>query len=396
MFCRWVLFAAGCVVRLIYVSARGFGNFEAGDTPMYDTISANLVNGAGFALASGATAFRVPGYPLFLAGVYWLFGSQNHIPVQILQIILGATVPLVLVAIGLELGDRRVAWFAGWVGVFHINLVFWVGYVLKEGLFIPLLMVAFYFVLRLRRDVSLTSLALGGLAMGAVAMTRPTSLPFLATVPLWLLWSWRRKRRADLWRVLVLLLFSIVVIIPWAARNYVVFKRIVPFSTGGVIALWYGTQWDEIDRSKGPIDDPTAGLGLDEFEARATYMRAFITYVREGPVRYALLAVRKGISFWSLYFPQYSRWHKAVNVAFFGPLFALSVVGIVSYRRKDREGTALLLLLLVSTTFLHMLTLVDYDGRYRVPIEAILAISGGMGLVSLVDRIRPTLAEMRP
>ena len=392
---RWVLFISSCLIRLIYVSVRGFENFEAGDTPIYDTISTNLVSGEGFSFADGPTAARVPGYPLFLALIYLPFGAQNHFPVQIVQILLGATIPLVLLAIGREMGDERVGWFAGWVGALHINLIFWTGYVLNEGLYIPVLMATFYLLLRTRRNDSTGSLIFAGLSMGILLMIKPASLPFLATVPLWFAWSRWRSGRRILRSLCLLLLFAVLVLIPWTARNYMVFKRFVPVSTGGPIALWYGTQWDEVDRAKGPINDPTEGLNLNQFSAREMYLNAFIAYVKADPLRYAILSLRKGVSFWSLYFPQYSPRHKAANIAFFAPIFVLSVVGLFAFASVDNEGIMLFWLLLLSTTLLHMLTLVDYDGRYRVPLEPILGVTAGMGFFWLLDHMRPHSASER-
>jgi hypothetical protein len=81
---------------------------------------------------------------------------------------------------------------------FHVPsgaLVFWTGYVLQESLFIPLLVLTFYLLLRVVQHEGHDGVcrwALTGAAMGVLLLTRPTSAPFLALVPLWIAWSrWR-------------------------------------------------------------------------------------------------------------------------------------------------------------------------------------------------------------
>jgi 4-amino-4-deoxy-L-arabinose transferase-like glycosyltransferase len=381
-----VIVVVAGLVRLLYLFARGPDSFAGGDTPMYDDIATSLLAGRGFALAGEPTAFRAPGYPLFLAGLYWLFGAGNHLAVQLVQAGLGALTALAVAAIGRELGGARVAWLAGWVVALHPNLVFWTGYLLEENLFVPVFVVAFCLLLRAGRQESARPFALAGLATGAHQLTRPAALAFVAAVPLWLWLSRRARGRAVAVPLATLFLSTALVLAPWTLRNQVVFHRFVPICTCGAGVLWHGTRWDEVGRGGKGVDDPVRGRGLDQFQERTAYLAAFVAYLKAQPLAYLRLAGRKAVAFWSLSFPQHSLRHKLVNAAFFGPLFLFAALGLL-LAPAPAAAVRLFWTLLLATTVFHMITLVDYDGRYRLGIEAALPAPAALGLLWLADRL---------
>ncbi|MEK6917155.1 MAG: hypothetical protein AABW92_05420, partial [Nanoarchaeota archaeon] len=69
------------------------------DAANYDQIAVNIVSGHGFSeVIDGQkvpTMRRTPIYPLFLAGIYSIFG-HNYIAVKIIQAILGALLCIVI------------------------------------------------------------------------------------------------------------------------------------------------------------------------------------------------------------------------------------------------------------------------------------------------------------
>src|ERR671910_3454957 len=75
-----LLLALALVVRLGYVAATP-GYEAVNDAHNYDVHARSIAAGHGFARIgsgpSGETAFRPPGYPYFLAGVYALSGVEQ-------------------------------------------------------------------------------------------------------------------------------------------------------------------------------------------------------------------------------------------------------------------------------------------------------------------------------
>ena len=372
----WVIFVTAFLLRALYLFIRGPENFQASDSSTYEGLSLSLLAGEGYGLGR-PSALRPPGYPLFLAATYWIFGLKNHLAVQFLHILMGAGTPLLIREIGREIKDGPTGTIAAWIGVFQINLIFWTGYLLTEALFIPFLVLTFYLVVRLSKRDTTRNLIFAGLAMGALLLIRPSAVPFVALVYPWYAWV-RRRRKQKIFSPLCILIFSTaLVVLPWVARNYSVFDRFIPLTTGGPGVLHWGTQWNSVDRDMKAVG-LTDKKQRDEFEKRDEYMRIFVAYVKENPGRYSKLMVQKAAVFWSLYFPQWSARHKAFKGIFFGLLFGLSLLGLVS-SRVDREYAAVFWIFCLSTTLLVMVTVVDYDNRFRVPVEAILSVTAALG-----------------
>jgi len=374
----WVIFVAAFLLRTIYLIWRGPENFQASDTSSYEGLSLSLLAGEGYGLGN-PSALRPPGYPLFLAATYWIFGLKNHIAVQLLHILMGAGIPLLLREIGREIKDEPTGTIAAWIGVFQINLIFWTGYILTEGLFIPFLVLTFYLVVRLSKRTTARSLVFAGLAMGALLLIRPSAVPFVALVYLWFAWVRRRQEQKVLFPLCVLVFSTALVMLPWVARNYSVFDRFIPLTTGGPRVLHWGIQWNSVDRDRNAVG-LTDKIHRTELEMRGEYMRIFTAYVKENPGRYLKLMVQKAAVFWSLYFSQWSARHKTVKSVFFGLLFGLSLLGLLS-PRVDPEYAALFWINFLSATFLVMVTIVDYDNRFRVPVEAILSVTAALGFL---------------
>jgi hypothetical protein len=79
--------AGGALMRLLMLKAIPQ---ISGDTPLYGNLAKNLLHGQ-FALTDGsgvahATLIRLPGYPLFLAACFRLFGPDNYTAVGYVQI----------------------------------------------------------------------------------------------------------------------------------------------------------------------------------------------------------------------------------------------------------------------------------------------------------------------
>ncbi len=372
----WVIFAAAFSLRAFYLFWRGPENFQASDTYTYEGLSLSLLTGEGYGLGR-PSALRPPGYPLFLAATYWIFGLKNHLAVQFLHILMGAGTPLLMREIGREIKDGPAGTIAAWIGVFQINMIFWTGYILTEGLFIPFWVLTFYLLVRLSKRTTARNLVIAGLAMGTLLLIRPSALPFIALVYPWYAWVRRRQKQKVLFPLCVLVFTTALTMLPWVARNYAVHDRFIPLTTGGPSVLHWGIQWNSVDRDWNAVG-LTDKKHRTELEERDEYMRIFIAYVKEDPGRYLKLMVQKAAVFWALYFSQWSARHKTVKGVFFGLLFSLSLLGLVS-PRVDPEYAALFWINFLSMTFLVMVTIVDYDNRFRVPVEAILSVTAALG-----------------
>src|SRR5438552_2993667 len=109
------------IVVLLILSAAGFRiaiahflpNDEPDDGRVYAQLARNVLEQHVYSLdpepAYQPTLIRLPGYPLFLAGIYSLFGHTNNSAVRIAQALLdtGTCVLVALLAFYWEPDDRR-------------------------------------------------------------------------------------------------------------------------------------------------------------------------------------------------------------------------------------------------------------------------------------------------
>lgn len=240
----WVaMFAVALGLRVVYAwLATGPHALPYGDSVDYDTLAWRLATGHGYALGPDAapypTAFRPPALPWLTSLVYALLGHRFFAGV-LLQCVIGALVPLLLVELGRHLFSRGVGVIAGWLAAIHPLLVFFSGYLLTETTFVVAVLVAMLATVSWIKTPRPLRAVGAGLLWGAAALARPTALLLPALVALW---AWAPlglivTPRDRLRQVAFLLAGLAIAIAPWTLRNAVVMHAFVPVTTGGGKAL---------------------------------------------------------------------------------------------------------------------------------------------------------------
>jgi 4-amino-4-deoxy-L-arabinose transferase-like glycosyltransferase len=177
-----------------------------------------------------------------------------------------------------------------------------------------------------------------------------------------------------------MLLLTLLVLLPWAYRNFRVLGEWVWTTTNGGITLYDGFNPDATGAS-----DQTFVVLMPELRAMTETARSqhlsdlAKDYVRRQPLRAVELAVIKVGRTWS---PvplsvEYGSWkHRAVGLLYAVPLDVLVVIGLF---RSPRRGGALpwaakvfLLLPAIYFTAVHMLSVGSL--RYRIPAEPPMAV----------------------
>jgi hypothetical protein len=256
-----VIIVAGIVLRLWILSVSPldprFSNADDGD---YYRRALHLAISGQY--ADDSWLIRPPLHVFFFA--FWLRLAlalgQPQLGVLLVQLAQTA-VAGVLIAAGYATARRLFASERAGL-LFAAFLACWYPFVEQPSvLFSELIYLCLFFVhlwLLLRYDASgrLRDLALSGVALGAAALTRSPALYALAFVWLWLLvrawarasqagqrpWAWRRAIRA----ALVVSASCLAIVLPWTARNYALYGRLIPVDTLGQINLWLDL--DSVDR----------------------------------------------------------------------------------------------------------------------------------------------------
>jgi Dolichyl-phosphate-mannose-protein mannosyltransferase len=410
-----LLLALALIVRLGYVAATP--GYEAiDDAHNYDVHAVSIAAGHGFARIgsgpTGQTAFRPPGYPYLLGGVYAVTGVDRAKPATRYQVgrIANALVGTAIVAlIGVLAGQllgRRVALAAMALGAVYVPLVLVSGTLMSEPLFAALLLGALAAVIHHRRSAhrhrwALVAGVLGGLAI----LTRPNAAILVAPLALAV---WDARPRWS-WRALAppaaLVAVALATVSPWTIRNAVVFHSFVPVTTqlGSALAGTYNdaarndqvnpASWRSLRRVPDyqyivrrwrEIPEPTF-----DRELRAAALR----YIGDHPTYVAKVAfwnTARMLDLAGLAWSRHTastigigpRWADAGVVCFW--LVAMLAVAGALCRRLPGYVAAVPALLFLSVVFLAVET-----PRYRTGIDPFIVMLAGVALVATWDAVRP-------
>ncbi len=257
--CVFLIVLVALAVRLAaggYFQSRlaGNGRFEFGDSEGYWNLGQALALGQPYQYA-GAQVFRMPGYPLLLAGMFRLLGAGiGPMWGRALSAVLGAATVAAVIWWASLLLDARAATWAGWVTALYPGAVALGAVALSEAPFCLLMVLQLAFWTRAMKggtnaecgmrnaepgEVASNSLsvrmagsarlwaAAAGIAAGAACLVRPSWLLFtpLAILVALLLDS---RRRPNLVSGLLMLLAIAAVMGPWWVRNWQTTGHFVP------------------------------------------------------------------------------------------------------------------------------------------------------------------------
>jgi 4-amino-4-deoxy-L-arabinose transferase-like glycosyltransferase len=164
---------------------------------------------------------RPPAYPLFVGASLWFFGQQSLLGLLLAQHLLGALTVGLAYALATLLFGRPAGLVAGLLTALSGPLVVTEQYIMSETLFGCLLAAAMVTAVLALRRRQLGWLAAAGLLFGLAALTRPVAQILVPGLALLCLLYWLRWRPALLAVGLLVGCYAISVL-PWMARNSVV------------------------------------------------------------------------------------------------------------------------------------------------------------------------------
>ena len=235
----WSVFLAllaGAALRLLFILR--YPEFDS-DSEGYGTIAKNLLLHHAYALDHPfhSTLIRLPGYPLFLALIFSVFGMENYAPVRPIQMVIDLGSCLLIAGFVRDHASRRAAQWALWLAALcpftanptavplaETDSIFCVAL----GLFAGGRLIG-----RIRSQGRLPwgYLALTAAALSWAILLRPDGgLLSAALVPgIW--WYRRHDATRDAMRAaLVCTLLVALPLIPWTIRNYRVFHVFQPLA----------------------------------------------------------------------------------------------------------------------------------------------------------------------
>jgi len=311
--------------------------------------------------------------------------------------------------------------------LFALFLSTWYSFVEQPSVLFSELIYMFLFLLHvwllLRFDTSgrRRYLALSGFALGAATLTRSPALYSLAFVVLWLvvragIKDQRPKTKDQLskpflkkypWSFVIghsslVILCCLAIVLPWTARNYIVYQRFIPVDTLGQINLWLDL--DAVDKRDDHINQLRQLPQADRAAYALAHARAILAADPLKPFRPMWDTFRHiwKLQFVEDFFVKYSFYTRPLResapLGLAGDLIWLvfTLCGLIGLARPAREGLHNRLFMLAWLGYSLMTVLVFHvEPRYLLPIWTLMGLYGAWVLASLPRPRRPGDQETR-
>jgi 4-amino-4-deoxy-L-arabinose transferase-like glycosyltransferase len=234
-----IALATGIALRLYFVITAPK---LTTDTLLYGDIAKNLLQHHVFGFTVNGEPprlIRVPGYPLFLALCFLIFGVENYHAVLYLQLLIDLATCCLVADLARRLFGIRSSMAALWLAVLCPFTANYVGSALTETLTLFFIAASFYTLHRWSETTFRYNLWLWLLAasLAAAILIRPEQGLLAAAIVPAMLWLAARSRAntpsslpARLLPVLVAAFCVVLPLAPWAARNWHTFHVVQPLA----------------------------------------------------------------------------------------------------------------------------------------------------------------------
>ncbi len=403
----------------------------AGDEPRYRVPAINMLAGHGFSSDESEpilpSEHTVPLYPLFIAGVYAVFGQHNS-AVRIAQSVIDLITCLLVAFVSFNLAPPSLKRFAamsalviyGFLSWFTVS---WTRYILTETLATFVTMLAVTVSIMAFRNERRRWLVVG-LICGVALLTRADSVLLISAFVLFLIFQIARLRSSK--SVVSLLLFCCaipLVLAPWIARNYIALGKFQPLASptgmphGEYVPtgyLWWIRTW-MTDQTYYHAYDPVLHAGDRSFDPRQLPDDVFDSaeekeqvfllidrYYQEGkftpelsdkfqvianerikraPIRFFVwLPIQRIAGMWLTGFATANRFHRFLRILFVLPIIIGGIVGFAFWTRNPRLVELLVLIILTRTLFF---SFTSSDEHYIVEAYPLMIAACGVTSAAL-------------
>jgi len=341
---------------------------------------------------------RSPGYPIWIAFLFFIFG---HHPLIVLfgNAVLSAATCWVLHRIALRLFGKQIALLALVISAFYPFSIYYTGYAILESFAIFISTLLLLWIIRLYDSQNIKNMLFSGILSGILGITNPTCFIFLATVPAGLLikcdFNFKKCLRFGFIYYAIIASFCA----PWMARNYMVFGKPVLTNARAGINI-YESMLISPDKMGTPDGiriqqtDPTFTQGHKliaegkPIEAYDLLMNAAKKLIHANPEGYAKLVIHRIFKFWRPipYKRSYDIDYKKVfwiSLLSDGLIIPLGLFGIFLFRKRWTEFLPLYLMLIFWPLAYYLVYAVI---RYRLPVMMPVIIFASAVIVRIWEK----------
>lgn len=390
-------------------SAYAMDRFSDG----YDMLASSLAQGYGYRFYpdTSLTLMREPGYPLFMAALFWVFGYGLTV-VKLANLLLSCIGAYLVMLLSRRVGRGRYRYaevIAPCLFLLHPGLIIAESRGGYEVMFVMFLLLFLWFLYRALDSGHVHLYIVSGLVLGAAMLVKSTVM-FLPVFFLAYLLIFERARVRPLAALRNIALMGVamaLVMSPWVIRNYEVSGKFVPTASVFGVAAFTGSHicknlaWDKRMQA---IDTEAAHILTDRAKAegyhfKGDYYRYFYSVDEEldfnsriwkevrdeyinSPLLFVNCATQNVFKFW---FAGKSWTATGLNVILQLPYIALAVAGaVMAYRKGDGRDVGPLVLIILYYMAVHVA--VHAQARYSVPVIPLVSILAALPLAALLRR----------
>jgi len=403
------------------------------DTSSYLGVALNILETGAFHSQEAGIIdlYRTPVYPVFIAGLQFIFGNSAAVIINFQLLITGIEALLIYI-IARDLWDQKTGLIS--CVLYSLFSASWLSAatILTETLFSFFLLLSFYFFVKFHKSRQTRWLTLTSFFLGVATLTRPIGLVVYGVwVPVYFMLYYKKgKIRQHLKNTIAFLIPCGLLILCWMTRNWIVWDQFTLSTITGRNMDYYLapavlSQAKNISLAEARnalMETNIRGLsGL--FSLFFHYPIAFILSLLSG-ILLILLGPRaslwggilgiSNVSFDIASNPMdlliYNRivelLSKSVNrnnilfyfiilltVIFLVSIYVLSLYMLISTALKENDNRQLFIIIIVVLAMLVITPGIAGNSRFRVPIEPFLALISGSGFVSLLNARKSRMAR---
>jgi len=265
---------------------------------LFIQISDNLYHKGSYSF-DGETPTRIvqPLYTFFVLVFYQLTGQSTAVVVlaQILMNLLGYVVVLKTAALIFDSRLPRLlpAALAGHAAIWYFGM-----YILNECLFIFLTILAIYFLVRAIKLAGEINYIAASFFAALAFLTRPAGIGLILLIWLPLFAAYGKLNKPGL-KFLFGMVTIVLVVTPWAARNYFVMGKLTPFSAEDAYHLHYASLPDPAIAKKEYLNFDPIGTRPDAVADSVGLMKSAITKIIADPLGFLGRGIVKNWIIWT-------------------------------------------------------------------------------------------------
>jgi 4-amino-4-deoxy-L-arabinose transferase-like glycosyltransferase len=373
------VFITALLIRVGFILTLQDG-FYFPDSIVYSGAAVSLITNGEL----GNTYDRPPGYPVFLAAFYILFG-ESVLAIRLADSAVGALLAVVIALIARRIGGEVVGALAGMLWSVYPIAVFIAGLVYPETLLAALLACGVLcFFPESHKELSPKRVFLAGVLWGLAALTKPVVLATIGAVSLWVMCQSHIKRFS---LIFFLFLGSAITVVPWMVRDFYVYDRLVMVEPRVIAHL------PRIASDKNKVQDRKIEAILNHPGVFAKHFGSeFLHFWRLYPQRItmdwptfreAMHAADRRVVKETVFGG--NNLTKTVSILSTGPLFFFAIIGTAAMwlERERRRDLALLWATILSFAVVYSIFFAKL--RYRIPIEPYIIILSAYGIKKTWD-----------